>query len=98
MHHRKFVKKVASRTHISEDEVDALLQSIVDVLAEAMAAREPVELDGFGTFTTRTSRPRTVININTREKIVVSPRLCPHFEPGQTLINAVEPKRIATII
>lgn len=89
------VKKVSENTGIIRKDVavvvDALLQSIKDVLAEG----NHIEIRGFGTFRLKTRKPRTGRNPKTNAKVPVPERTVPTFKFSREFKNSVVDVKIA---
>jgi nucleoid DNA-binding protein len=86
------IKAVAQKLDISEDEAGEFILQMVDTLTESLIENRSVELDGFGTFVIKTSKPRTAVNIQTREVYAIPPQDYPAFEAAADLIEAVTPR------
>lgn len=87
----KLIKAVAQELHISDDEASEFILQMVDTLTEALIKNRCVEFDNFGTFMIKTSKPRTAVNIQTREVYPIPAQDYPAFEPADALIEAVTP-------
>lgn len=87
-----FIEAVAQKLDISEDEAGEFILLMVDTLTESLIKSRRVELDEFGTFLIKTSKPRTAINIQTQEVYPIPPQDYPAFEPAAAFVEAVLPR------
>lgn len=71
--------------HLRGKDVETVVQTIFDEIADALARGGRVELRGFGAFTTRRRDARTGRNPRTGEAVEVAGKGMPHFRPGKEL-------------
>lgn len=74
---------------LNRRQCEAIVSSIFDSIRDALAAREKVELRGFGSFKVRERRPRDGRNPKTGETVHVQPKTVPYFKPGKELRERV---------
>lgn len=82
----KVAEKVSSTKKVAEEHVNAIL----DVIEEALAAGDDVQLIGFGTFESRERAERTGRNPQTGEEITIPAGKVPAFKAGKALKEAVK--------
>ena len=84
------VAAIAEKASIRKKDAEAALNAFVDVVTEALAKEEKVEIRGFGTFLMKERAPRVARNPRTGEKVKVPAKLSPAFKPGKDLKDATE--------
>lgn len=80
---------IAEAGDMTNRDAQAVLESILDGMAESLARGEKVELRGFGSFRTRERGPRTGRNPKTGESVEVAPKRVPYFKPGKGMREAL---------
>jgi len=88
---QEFVDRVAQKTSLSRreagDAVDAVLESITDVLKQG----GEVNFTGFGKFSTQHRKERQGVNPrNPSQKVTIPAATVPKFSAGSTLKTAVK--------
>ncbi len=82
-------QKVAEMTSASKKDAEASVNAVFVALTEALAAKEKVQIAGFGGFEVRERPARTCINPRTKEKVDVAATSVPAFKAGKSLKEAV---------
>ncbi|WP_448581853.1 integration host factor subunit beta [Thermaurantiacus sp.] len=89
----ELVQKIAdANPHLTLKEAERVVATVLDSIAEALAAGGRVELRGFGAFTTRARDPRTGRNPRTGVAVEVQAKRVPHFKAGKELRERLNPK------
>jgi DNA-binding protein HU-beta len=83
------VRKVAQDTRLSQRAVSDALNSMVNVVSQALREGKTVTLPGFGTFYTSIRGEGTVKHIRTKETIKVPARRVAAFRVGEVLKKSV---------
>jgi integration host factor subunit beta len=81
--------------HLRLEDIEAVVTSVFDTIADTLARGGRVELRGFGAFTTRWREARQGRNPRTGEAVPVGGKDMPHFKPGKELrlrVNLFEGK------
>lgn len=86
---KEFAIRIAQRTNAGEEHVRKFLDAFCDVLAEALAAGEVVQLTGTGTFTVRDTPARQGFNPMTKQPINLAAKKTPVFRAGKNLKEKV---------
>lgn len=82
----ELVQKIAdANPHLSIRDAERVVDTVLDSIAETLAAGGRAELRGFGTFSTRAREARTGRNPRTGEAVAVEAKRVPHFKPGKEL-------------
>lgn len=70
---------------LKADEVEKVVDTFFDEIAQRLARGGRVELRGFGAFSTRTRDPRKGRNPRTGEAVSVPGKKVPYFKPGKEM-------------
>lgn len=89
MNKSELVDAVADRADISKAAASRAVDSMVDVISEALGKGDQVTLVGFGTFLTRKREARQGRNPRTGENIQIKASRVPSFKAGKGLKDAV---------
>lgn len=89
MNKTELVEKVAEVTDMTKKEASAVLDAVLDTIAEALKEGEKVQLIGFGNFESRQRAARKGRNPQTGEEIEIAASKVPAFSPGKALKDAV---------
>ena len=71
--------------HLTQGEVERVVNIVLDRMVEAMAEGGRVELRGFGAFSVRSRPARAGRNPRTGEKVDVPAKAVPFFKSGKEL-------------
>lgn len=69
----------------SKKEAAAIVETILDVIKEALVDGEKVKISSFGSFTVRAKRPRMGRNPKTGRPLEITARKVLTFKPSQVL-------------
>jgi integration host factor subunit beta len=75
--------------HLSADEVDAAVRSVIDRLSLSLQNGGRIEIRGFGGFSLRHRLPRVGRNPKTGEAVALPAMFAIHFKPGKELRERV---------
>ena len=89
MNKKELVGWVAEKTGMMKKDVEMLTDSLLCEIQAALAAKEKVQIMGFGTFEVRTRAARNGQNPRTGEKIHMDATKIPAFKAGKLLKDAV---------
>ena len=76
--------------HLTQADAQATVKTILETMAQALAAGQRIELRGFGSFSVHQREPRLARNPRTGAAVAVPPRRVVHFKPGKALRDAVD--------
>jgi DNA-binding protein HU-beta len=79
------VDSVASKTEISKDKAEAVVNGVFDDIIAALKNGEKVNISGFGTFSVSHRKARTGRNPKTGETIHIASSRAAKFKAGKTL-------------
>jgi nucleoid DNA-binding protein len=87
---RDLVIQISEETGQVQQKVLAVVQRMLDLISESLAARKTVELRNFGVFEVKVRKARIGRNPNRPEKDVAIPqRAVVKFKPGKEMREAV---------
>ena len=82
----ELVARIAARNpHLYQRDVERIVHTIFQEIADALARGDRVELRGFGAFTVRRRPARTGRNPRTGESVMVEAKAVPHFKTGKEI-------------
>lgn len=70
---------------LSHKEIERVISTFFDTIAERLAQGGRVELRGFGAFSTRARTARTGRNPRTGDAVAVDAKRVPYFKPGKEM-------------
>jgi len=86
----ELIKKIsAQNTLLTEDQVTIIVTTLIDIIKEALASGDKVEIRGFGSFRPRTRKSRIGRNPRTGAQVFVSEKKVPFFKTGKDLMALV---------
>ena len=86
------INAVAEKSELSKKDSEKALTAVIEVLTEALVAKEKVTLVGFGTFETKERKERQGINPITKQPITIAAATVPSFSAVKALKDAVAGK------
>mgnify|MGYP006290780771 CR=1 FL=1 len=90
MNKGEFVDKLSEKTGFTKKDSREALDSVIDIVTDALVNNDEVLLTGFGKFETRPRKATERINPQTQEKIKVPSKVVPAFKPGKNLKEDVK--------
>ncbi len=92
MNKAELIAAVAAQTGETKKNAEATINSFVDVVTEALAKGDKVQLVGFGSFEVRKRAARKGRNPQTKEEIKIPASKAPVFKAGKALKDLVNKK------
>lgn len=89
MNKSEFIDAVAQNADIPKSTAEKAVNSVVDVIGNALKRGDQVSLVGFGTFLTRQREARQGRNPRTGETINIRASRVPSFKAGKALKDTV---------
>lgn len=89
MNKTKLVSAMAERLGASKKHSEEALTVALDLITEALAEGEKVQLVGFGSFEVRERAPRIGRNPRTKEEVTIPASKAVQFKSGKVLKRAV---------
>jgi integration host factor subunit beta len=82
----QLVQRIAAQNpHLSQRDVEKVVNIILERIVDAMVCGDRVELRGFGTFSVRFRDARVARNPKTGELVTVDRRALPHFTSAREM-------------
>jgi len=79
----------AKQKHLPARDVEIALKQMLEIMSDALAAGERIEIRGFGSFSLHFRPPRQGRNPKTGEAVALAGKYVPHFKPGKDLRERV---------
>lgn len=83
MNKTELIKKVSAENEISQKEATAVVNSVLNGIMDSLAAREPVAIAGFGTFSCKHRDARQGRNPANGETVDIAASNTPVFKAGK---------------
>ena len=90
MNKTELIAQMCDQTELSKKDVEAVLNSFMDVVTRELSKGEKIQLIGFGTFEVSERAARTGRNPSTMETIEIPAAKVPKFKAGKALKDAVK--------
>lgn len=81
------------QAHLKADDVDLAVKTLLEMMSDALAHGERIEVRGFGSFSLHFRPARIGRNPKTGDSVALPGKHVPHFKPGKELrecVNSVE--------
>ena len=79
----------AKQKHLPAKDVELALKQMLEIMSDALAAGERIEIRGFGSLSLHFRPPRQGRNPKTGETVALSGKHVPHFKAGKDLRERV---------
>lgn len=83
------IERLALKGYTKKD-AGIILDDLVRMITEALVAGESVQIHGFGTFEVKECAPRSTVDLQTKERIIIPAYKAPKFTAGKLLKRAVK--------
>jgi len=86
----------AKQKHLPSKDVELAVKQLLEIMSDALATGERIEIRGFGSFSLHYRPPRMGRNPKTGSAVALPGKHVPHFKPGKELrerVNEVVPAR-----
>ena len=90
MNRTQLCARIAARASLSRADAATAVDAVVSAIADALESSEPVNITGFGKFTTRHRAGREGRNPRTGEAVSIPARTVPVFKPGKALHDRLQ--------
>lgn len=87
------VEEVCRVTELPRKESEAVVETILESIIQALQKSDKIEIRGFGSFRTRQRRGRIGRNPKTGARVEVPPKRIPYFKPSKELKDFVNGMR-----
>ena len=75
--------------HLPTKDVELAVKHLLELMSNALASGERIEIRGFGSFSLHFRPPRQGRNPKTGEAVALAGKFVPHFKPGKDLRERV---------
>ena len=82
---QQLIEKVSAKTELSKAHVEVALESILELITEALGSNERVDLRGFGSFVVKEKKERQGRNPRTGEAITIPAKRDASFRSSKEL-------------
>ena len=89
MNKTELIAEIAEKAGLAKKDAEKAVNAMMDVVSDAMAAGEKVQLVGFGSFETKKREARVGRNPKTKEAIEIPASCVPVFKAGKALKDKV---------
>ena len=89
MNKTEFVDAVAEKADVQKSDAAKIVDSMVDVIGDALKKGDQITLIGFGTFLVSKREARKGRNPRTGEEIQIAASNVPRFKPGKALKESI---------
>ncbi|MBL8226096.1 MAG: integration host factor subunit beta [Chromatiales bacterium] len=79
--------------HLPAKDVELAVKHLLDLMGDALATGQRIEIRGFGSFSLHYRPPRMGRNPKTGEAVALAGKYVPHFKPGKDLRDRVNENR-----
>jgi len=79
--------------HLPAKDVELAVKHLLEIMSDALAEGDRIEIRGFGSFSLHYRPPRLGRNPKTGEAVALSGKYVPHFKPGEDLRERVNSGR-----
>ena len=80
---KEIVKQIAQQQNLSQVDTKRIVQSVLDVIIDVVAAEGRLELRDFGVFQVQRRAARKARNPKTNQEVIIPPRNVVTFKPGR---------------
>ena len=87
----------AKQQHLPSKDVELAVKQLLDIMGDALANGERIEIRGFGSFSLHFRPPRQGRNPRSGASVAVPEKRVPHFKPGKALREAVDQGPTASV-
>ena len=79
--------------HLPTKHVELAVKHLLDLMSDALAGGQRIEIRGFGSFSLHFRPPRMGRNPKTGDAVALAGKYVPHFKPGKDLRDRVNENR-----
>jgi integration host factor subunit beta len=92
----ELIEALASKQpHLTKKDVDLAVDYIVEIMCQALIAKNRIEIRGFGAFSLHYHPARVGRNPKTGESLQLPANYLLHFKPGKELRDRVDKSKLA---
>jgi integration host factor subunit beta len=87
----------AKQKHLPAKDIELAVKQMLEIMSDALAHGERIEIRGFGSFSLHFRPPRQGRNPKTGEAVALAGKYVPHFKPGKDLRERVNEGQVHPI-
>lgn len=87
---KQMIEKVSEATGITQADCERVMNAHIELIADELAAGNPVGIQRFGTFSVKATKARVGRNVRTGKPIDIPAGKRPHFSPSPLLKERVD--------
>lgn len=92
MNKQELISNISEKTGLTKKDTGTILEAFTEVVTDALAQGDKVQVVGFGTFETRQRAARKGRNPQTGEEMDIPESTVPAFKPGGKLKEVIKGK------
>ena len=89
MNKADLINALAEQNNMTKKDADKIVNSVLDIIEQALKDGDKVQLMGFGSFEVRERAPRIGRNPRTKEEVTIPASKAVQFKSGKVLKRAV---------
>ena len=89
MNKTELIQQTANQTGLSKKDAEQAINAALELMTQALAQGDKIQLVGFGAFETKERSARVGRNPKTKEEIQIPASRVPAFKAGKALKDAV---------
>lgn len=90
MNNKEFIADLVSRTNLSSKEVTLLASATVSAIIGELQEENTVFIPGLGSFEVKKKLERVLVNPNTKQRMLIPPKMTVSFKPNTSLKSKVK--------
>ena len=79
--------------HLPAKDIELAVKHLLEIMSNALASGERIEIRGFGSFSLHYRPPRMGRNPKSGDAVALAGKYVPHFKPGKDLRDRVNDNR-----
>jgi len=79
----------AKQKHLPAKDIELAVKQMLEIMSDALAGGERIEIRGFGSFSLHFRPPRLGRNPKTGDSVALPGKHVPHFKPGKEVRDRV---------
>ncbi len=85
MNNNEFIAEISRRMDLTSKEANQMMEDFLAELGERLEDEDTVNIQGFGTFTTKKKTERVVLNPSTKQRMLIPPKMVVNFKASPIL-------------
>ncbi len=93
MNNKEFIADLVNRTKYNSKEAASLASATVSVIIGELMEENSILVPGFGTFEVKKKLERVLVNPNTKQRMLIPPKMTVNFKPNTSLRSKVKSEK-----